>query len=729
MFDAVKKWWLGPVTSDDEPVEASSAGVAIQVDRPIARKADDIFDRAPFAEQIAHIVASRSDTSSLVVGLYGPWGDGKTSTLAMIKETLEADADVITMDYNPWFYGDTTEQLTRSFFTSIKAKLETSGYFTKENIGSLMATFGAGVPYVGEGISRVGEVMTTEALTEARDALGEILKKHGKKIVIFIDDIDRLDRADIQTLFKLVRLSGGFDHTTYVLAFDDAIVAEALGQAYGAGDPVAGRRFLEKIVQVPLHLPPVRPVKLRDLMFAACDRILADNDIAYDEGQGSELGYALATGLVHALKTPRQVKLFDNAISFAVPLLKGEVDIVDQVQMEALRIFYPPVYEAVRKNPDALLRSRERRDGEAPSPIEAAIAAIEGSDAERKAVRRMLTGLFPRFGTMGHGDSWEIEWAKHKKICSSDYFARYFTYSVPADDISDIAIDELIARADDGDEAEVSAILSDGFGRGAAELLLRKLRGREDSMPIAATQPLVMAICRNASAIPISRDLWTGDFEVRQAARLVAHLCARAEPEAQDAALAGAIQESDSLFFAAQILRVSLRDPEGEQDRVSLPPDRTEPLSSSLFERLKASAEAGNPLEGGDDRLANIVYAINLGASAADKQALREWLASIVDSDSANAVRFLKAFAGRSQGSDGVMHVGDLRRDAYRGIISVIDPEILYRHLIAEFGNDVAEAGWRDRDTDPHDVDRRIATQFVYIHLHPIQEEENEKQD
>lgn len=282
-----------PSARKEEPANAPVEGLSVQVDRPIKYAAEDMFDRASFAKQIAEIIARRADPSSLVIGIYGPWGDGKTSTLAMVKEYLEAHADVLPMDYNPWFYGDSTEAITRSFFQSIKNKLEKSGWFSKENIGGLMTAYGKAIPQFGDAVQGVGEAITTEALVETRDKVGGILRKHGKKFVIFIDDIDRLDRRDIQTLFKLVRLSGDFDHTTYVLAFDDAIVSEALGEAYGTGNSLAGRRFLEKIVQVPLHLPPARTDKLRDLMFAACERVIVENGITLNESDGPELAHAL----------------------------------------------------------------------------------------------------------------------------------------------------------------------------------------------------------------------------------------------------------------------------------------------------------------------------------------------------------------------------------------------------------------------------------------------------
>ncbi len=80
-----------------------------------------------------------------------------------------------------------------------------------------------------------------------------------------MDDIDRLDKQEVQAIFKLVKLSADFPFVSYVLAFDEEMVAAALAEKYGNLE--AGKKFLEKIIQVPLHLPPVRSEILRDLCF------------------------------------------------------------------------------------------------------------------------------------------------------------------------------------------------------------------------------------------------------------------------------------------------------------------------------------------------------------------------------------------------------------------------------------------------------------------------------
>jgi len=706
----------------ETPDEAADEGLAIQVDRPIKTVAEDIFDRASFAKQIAETIVRRRDPSSLVIGIYGPWGDGKTSTLAMVKEYMQPHADVLPMDYNPWFYGDSTEAITRSFFHSIKNKLEKSGWFSKENIGDLMATYGKAIPQVGDAVHSVGEAITTEALVETRDKVGGILRKHGKKIVIFIDDIDRLDRRDIQTLFKLVRLSGDFDHTTYVLAFDDAIVAEALGEAYGTGDPLAGRRFLEKIVQVPLHLPPARPDKLRDLMFAACDRVITENGIKLNEADGPELGHALMEAFGASLRTPRRVKLFDNAISFAVPILKGEVRVVDQIQIEALRVFYPTIYDAVRSNPDHVLKVRDRHQGQRqppPSPIDRAIEQLEADEAEKEAIKKLLHGVFPRLGQMGYGDDWDRTWATEKRICSSDYFRRYFTYGVPTGDIPDRELDAMLALALAGDEDGVGAVLDDAFERNAAELLIRKLRRHEETLDLAAAPTLSLALAKRASKIPITRDIMFGTFVFSQAAIVISQLALRMEEAQQDAIIADAALNTDSLPFISQLLRWSAARTTEGRDRGFLTPERQHPVAAILAKRLFAAADESNIMECEGDRFGDLAFAIMRHGDEATKRSLRDRLSAFLEADPKNAVLLLKGLGGRSQGGDGVIRPSEFTTESYQSLSKLLDPNRVYAQLRAIYGAELDTATWEENWDGAYDVDRRIADQFSVVHRRP----------
>jgi hypothetical protein len=89
-------------------------------DQPIHSKREDRFNRALFAERVADTTAIRSDRSSIVIGLYGQWGRGKSSTLNLIEEALNDHSNVVVVRFNPWLYSSEERQL-RGFFDTLVA--------------------------------------------------------------------------------------------------------------------------------------------------------------------------------------------------------------------------------------------------------------------------------------------------------------------------------------------------------------------------------------------------------------------------------------------------------------------------------------------------------------------------------------------------------------------------------------------------------------------------------
>ena len=82
-----------------------SNGEIMNSDHPIESFADDALGRASVARHIANQLALAPMDHSIVFGLYGPWGSGKTSLLNMVCEELEsADNPPIVVKFSPWNY-------------------------------------------------------------------------------------------------------------------------------------------------------------------------------------------------------------------------------------------------------------------------------------------------------------------------------------------------------------------------------------------------------------------------------------------------------------------------------------------------------------------------------------------------------------------------------------------------------------------------------------------------
>jgi hypothetical protein len=693
----------------------------LQTDRPIQSAAEDRFDRAPFARRIAEVIRNRRDPATLVVGLYGPWGDGKSSTLSLIKEALGASEDVVQVDYNPWFFSSSTENLTRSFFLTLGDALEKTKLFSRDRIGGLLKKYGGMVPKFGSILKAAGDALSVTDLKAIRGQVEEILARHRTPIVVFVDDIDRLDRKEIQTLFKLIRLAADFPYVIYVLAFDDEIVAAALGEAYEEGDAAAGRRFLEKIVQSPLHMPRASPQALRTMAFEGVEAILKANDIQLTEQQTYAYGNNFVMSFEALMATPRQAKLYENALTFAVPILKSEVNMVDLLLLEGVRTFIPRLYLVIRDNPDLFLK-RSQGDAKTEALFKAVLedayrqTGIDGRQQE--AVRNnVLEKLFPRSSSMGYGDEWDRIWAKEKRICAPDYFARYFRYGVPTGDVPDVLIDQVIADA----VAQNLPALNEHFAAVASQaahtIFLRKLRGREGDIPAAAVLPLITAIASAAKAFPREAGGMTfSDWTIMQSAILTSHLAQRLPPAEQAAAAQVAIEKSTSFIYSVNILQWTRRYKDKGETYGFLEEDRIKELAGIITERLVVAAGDAPLYRYLEDDTSRVLLPWSWYGDTADLKARVG--ASIGKEGADGAEALIQVCAGRSwELTSGIPHVSDVRADVYRTIARFVDPEVIMAALKARYGAKLdAPEFYSDRDTP---LGERLAEQFAFIHLKP----------
>ena len=89
-------------------------------DQPITSSAQDILGRKSFAYALADTILSYQDRNSIVIGLFGEWGSGKTSIINLSLERIEEIANKkndkpIVLKFNPWNFSE-QNQLISQFF-------------------------------------------------------------------------------------------------------------------------------------------------------------------------------------------------------------------------------------------------------------------------------------------------------------------------------------------------------------------------------------------------------------------------------------------------------------------------------------------------------------------------------------------------------------------------------------------------------------------------------------
>jgi predicted KAP-like P-loop ATPase len=423
----------------------TSAPLEFSNDRPLSDRQYDRLNRAAFVDRIVGVLRGLPKGTGLVVGIHGPWGDGKTTVLNLLRNDLSSSDSIVVRDFNPWRLTD-DEAMLRGFFSvlaeAIGASLSTTFERAKAGAGKwtkrlrwITKTAGwvsKSAETVDDLLARFAEVAASGdsvGLDELRSRIITHLERSAKRIVVLIDDLDRLDKHETHTMFRLIKACADFPNVCYVLAFDDTAVARVLGEQYGGGDESSGRAFLEKIIHVPLKLPLAAKEDLRALCFEQVNRALTAAGIELTRDEVGEFVAGFDRGASVRLTTPRAAKRYGNGLMFALPMLIGETNPADLLLIEALRAFFPEVYDIVRDNHSdfsGVEHDRHGRGDGGPRPAQLLKPLFEEMPKEHAdAVKALLVDLFPRLsGVYGHtnyGSDWLSRWSRERRISSPEY--------------------------------------------------------------------------------------------------------------------------------------------------------------------------------------------------------------------------------------------------------------------------------------------------------------------
>ncbi len=454
-------------------------------DLPIAKLEEDGLNRGSFAESLAKTLVQYSFPSSLTIGLYGEWGSGKTSLLNMVFENVERiDDGVVVLRFNPWLCSD-PKQLVTQFFkqmaTAIKLKKRAADK-AWELIDQYADILGATsvIPVAGEIVAAFTKVLTKKAEEETKEQTNDLqesknqiikkLKDEKIKIIVSIDDIDRLSEEEIVAVFQLVKSLADFPNTIYVLAFDYDVVVRALGKVQH-GD---GKEYLEKIVQVPFEIPVPNIDDIHEALFSKLNGILGD--IPEEDWDKETWAKLFQQGIKNYIRSIRDVIRYTNVFSLKYELLKNETSAADLLGLTCLQVFEPTVYSKLPSYKDILCGEKRsfshERQKETEEKVECAINRIapdDGSVTDLEATKNILGTLFPGIKTnmgwsygVGRGYSRRDSLIRNS-IAAPECFDRYFALTLENGAIPTATVRRMVFESSESELAEeIMQIYRDG---------------------------------------------------------------------------------------------------------------------------------------------------------------------------------------------------------------------------------------------------------------------------
>lgn len=518
-------------------------------DQPIASDELDRFHRVPLADAIGADLTDAVAGDGVVAALVGPWGSGKTSLLNLVKARVSSGEDVVVIDFNPWYFSGTA-QLVEHFLADISGQLASRGDRLLKSIADRLDAYRqvlepvSAIPVVGAVAEAAaaasaagGEVARRQArfgsgsIATERAAIEKALRDSGKRFLVVLDDIDRLQPQEVRDIVRLVRLVADFPGISYLLAFDRQRVENILGD----GDEQLGRDYLEKIVQVVYLLPAPTRGELAGYAFAAVDAAIAGLETReLDERYWGNVQALVVTPLI---RTPRDAKRFANALPATIRAVGLEVNLADVLALEAVRVLLPDIFDELPRLADALTHVDSGFYGLGGPPDETAtyqkaLETLIARAGDRGAsVRELLRLVFPGSqaytGNTHHGPEWNRTWRRERRVASLEVFAVYLARTVPAGSVPSGALDIVAGNLSN---AEVLEAALGAIPDALLEPILERLEDYEDSFPAEPLEAIV-AVANLRPRLRVGRAGmfdWGADAHIE---RLILRLLRRVEPE------------------------------------------------------------------------------------------------------------------------------------------------------------------------------------------------------
>lgn len=359
---------------------------------------------------------------------------------------------------------------------------------------------------LADAASSRASILENKTLGEQKSELRNLLGGLDRPLLVVIDDVDRLRPSEIRLLFQLVKANADFPNLAYFLLLQRDIVVASLQDEKL---PDGGGEYLEKIVQVGFDVPPVEAARREQALFRGLNRIFDDDAVAkrFDKQRWQ----SVFMGMRDFFRNLRDVARFLGSLSLHVSLFrKGssfEVNPVDLIAVEAIRLFEPEVYLRITTNKSLLTSAASpfggRRERKADQSVLDAILS-GASQLRARATKEVLRELFPAVGTLlgggSYSDSYSDQWYRESRVCHEKVFDRYFLLAIPLDDISQADLDYLVTNA--ADRSAVRARLMEFCQNGKIDVLLDRLEAFKQALPEAAIGPFVTAIMDVGDLLP-----------------------------------------------------------------------------------------------------------------------------------------------------------------------------------------------------------------------------------
>ncbi len=626
----------------------------LSADRPIETQQEDALGRGSFSEALANAIRGWSGRESLVLALYGPWGNGKSSIKNMVIECLRSNSpNVDVVDFNPWQLAN-RPRLSEAFFDELgvalgKGDLGSNSLrrsvlnryrrwahrlqggrdlvqATRNAFGAVLiigglATIGSAwveskaVKFIVGGVLILGGILAlvsrfmdatvkfleagtevgTKSLSEIKAEIARDLRNLKKPILVVLDDIDRLTPQEILEVFQLIKANADFPNLIYLMLCERAIVESNIEKALN----VPGRDYLEKIVQVAFDVPMIDVARVRQVLFKRLNSLLSAEAMStrFSEKRWVNLFWS---SLYSYFVTLRDVNRFISTLAFHISSFYAdgafEVNPIDLIGLEVIRLYEPEVYKALQASKDLFTTSS--RPDEADAAAKAVVSIIDmGSKDRRAQLTELMKNLFPIIESALGGPEFASEygqqWYRDLRVCSSKMFDRYFRLTLSDEELSQGAVQGLLRGR--GDRDVLRSELETLHSRRLLNAAIEELAAYQDDIGAEQVEAYITAIFDIGDLLSgETRGMFEVPMEVR-AGFVVQNAVEKlsAAGSLRSEVLAKAITNARALFMPVRFVALISAPRPGGTDEPFLPEAGLVEVRRAALRKIESAAASG----------------------------------------------------------------------------------------------------------------------------------------
>lgn len=463
-------------------------------------------DRLGFGEvasRIANSIVDRASVDGLVIGLDGQWGSGKSSLLHLIERSLRQlpeERRPTIINFRPWLVGN-RDALLSSLFNELAEKIAhvrlargDATDVTKQKAqraAQAVRKFARALSKTGQLVEALGDIVPTAGfwgrllqgggaaaakseeptdLAALKDEIVRDLRDLGHRFIITVDDVDRLEPAEVIEVLRLVRSVADFPNINYLLCYD----AERLAEAIESGAKIKnGAAYLEKIVQLTVMIPTPEPFELRQWFAEDLEKVIGSvPKFEIQERLKAVIDQEGGT----QLRTPRSVVRTLDSIRFFWPAMRDEsVDVPDLVWLQLIKDGAPKLYRWIEAYVASMAAisfgTASVSDSGKAKRLKALIEASDGQLDDlmyRHMFAEQLPGVEPSLDDDGppikihqkFGEAERKVAIDGRRLASPDHYRLYFSLIGPAHAVTQDAFDTFW-RAAEISSAETAQFLLD----------------------------------------------------------------------------------------------------------------------------------------------------------------------------------------------------------------------------------------------------------------------------